>query len=254
MHRHARGFTLIELLIVISIIGVLVGILLPALAASHRNAQLISCGSSERQLGIGITAYATEYQGLVPRGPYSADPFLGVPYANYASNKIWITALAAYNAHGTLLNGYIDDKRAMFCPGDDTIDPVQELAHIGTTGPTGSDAYSSYMERQLDETTVGKDKIDDMGYNELGNKARALLLDSNSTITVIANSYRTNHSDKWVNVLYLDGHVKAVANLNDVFTIRNADLAGSITRLHQIMQNADFVENRRREWRAESVS
>ena len=237
MHRRTRGFTLIELLVVIGIIGLLVAILLPALAASRRNAQLISCGSCERQLGIAITAYATEYQGLVPRGPYTVAPFPPVPYATYASNQIWIKA-TAYNAHGVLLNDYLNDKRSMFCPGDDSIDPVQELGNIGSVA---NDAYSSYMERQLDETTA--EKIDDMGNNSLGHKARALLLDSNSVITAVPNSYRVNHSDQRVNVLFLDGHVLAVGNPNDIFTLRNADLAGVVTRLHHIMQNADFVEN-----------
>ncbi|MEZ6191608.1 MAG: type II secretion system protein [Phycisphaerales bacterium] len=64
--RRFAGFTLIELLVVISIIALLVGILLPALGAARRSAQDLKCGSNIRQLGIGLTSYATDYSGNYP--------------------------------------------------------------------------------------------------------------------------------------------------------------------------------------------
>ena len=58
-----RGFTLIELLVVISIIGLLISLLLPALATAQKVARTTLCASNMRQLAIGETEYASEYAG-----------------------------------------------------------------------------------------------------------------------------------------------------------------------------------------------
>jgi prepilin-type N-terminal cleavage/methylation domain-containing protein/prepilin-type processing-associated H-X9-DG protein len=239
-HRLGGGFTLIELLVVISIIAILIGILLPALAAARKSAQLTTCGGNLHQLGIGVHAYAAENRNVVPRGPTTSTNVFGIPWAQMADSQIWIRSTQEYNAHGVLLRDLIEDKRAMFCPGDDTNDPTQELARVGTVT---NDAYSSYLYRQLDQTTA--EKIDDLGKNELGGRARALLLDSNSLITSIPDAYRTNHAGKHSNILYLDGHAKTYPNTDDVFSLRESDAATFRfeERLNEILQNADYVED-----------
>ncbi|MEO0587292.1 MAG: prepilin-type N-terminal cleavage/methylation domain-containing protein, partial [Planctomycetota bacterium] len=65
-HRRSAGFTLIELLVVISIIALLIGILLPALAAARRTAQGLSCASNIRQLGIGHAAFQIDHRSFYP--------------------------------------------------------------------------------------------------------------------------------------------------------------------------------------------
>ena len=58
-----RGFTLIELLVVISIIALLISLLLPALATAQKVARMTLCASNMRQLVLGETEYAAEYNG-----------------------------------------------------------------------------------------------------------------------------------------------------------------------------------------------
>ncbi len=65
-----NGFTLVELLMVIAIIGVLIGLLLPALGKSRETAQDIRCKSNLRQIGIAATTHSADSEGLYCTGPF----------------------------------------------------------------------------------------------------------------------------------------------------------------------------------------
>ena len=62
-----KGFTLIELLVVVAIIAVLAVILLPAMQQARHATQRTVCGSKWRQIGILMTYYNQDSNGMYPR-------------------------------------------------------------------------------------------------------------------------------------------------------------------------------------------
>ena len=84
------GFTLVELLMVITIIGLLASLLLPALSQARESGRQAACLSNLRQLHLANLTYATDHGCYAPAAPdiwgdnlirwYGTRPNTGVPF------------------------------------------------------------------------------------------------------------------------------------------------------------------------------
>lgn len=140
------GFTLIELLVVITIGGLLIAILLPAIQSAREAARRIQCANQMRQLAIAAHHYHVAWNSFLPgvdRNDTSKKSSVFVFLLPYIENGSFYDQWSQSNADRNALAGTV--LSGLVCPSDlIPLNPVLHGTYYGLTSYGGSGGTRSF--------------------------------------------------------------------------------------------------------------
>ncbi|QOV88270.1 type II secretion system protein [Humisphaera borealis] len=225
--RSRQGFTLVELLVVIGIIAVLIGILLPSLAAARRQANSTKCLANIRTLATAQMMYAAENRNhlvqasdqgsfaieqgswigalerysaapLARRCPADRSPYFEAPFV--------LAGIPGYRTCSYAINNYVSAKHA-----PTGITPVIKITQV---------RQSSSVIQFLELVEFGGKALADHVHVDSFYSAGSPQLTLNKIAGEVALGRHDDRDKSWdalLNYSFLDGHAETLP-LRSVYT------------------------------------
>lgn len=207
-----KGFTLIELLVVIAIIGILAGMLLPALKKAKDAAKSIECKGNLKQLGSTFLMYAGDFNDWLPPNKNSGNWAASVsnPWGP-VNNPVWW--------QNTYFNHFLDSGMVFHDPSDPVL---YATSANGSTSPYyvnvsyGLSGFGTVNDSSLLRLAQLKRPSDSIGLTECVTSAgfykdRAILSSNYFQDPICAGDFLANGippvHNKGFNLQFYDGHV-----------------------------------------------
>jgi len=198
-----RGFTLIELLVVIAIIAILAAILFPVFAKAREKARQSNCQSNLKQIGLAWMQYAQDYDEQVPwlytttvgfSGGYMHTPELLYTYMKNAQLWTCPSERTNYQSFDWGINCTYGYNQANFAG---KVSLCNGIAMASITDAAGTicfiddvNLYAGPYLPQIPAVYDGSQAVPNDGTD--------------------ASTRGNNRHNEMYNMLYTDGHVKAI--------------------------------------------